>query len=555
MTKNPYSYERVQESLHEDIRNETSVKDAIETAAKLWPDKRYLTYAPTSETISFAEMNRRANSVANALKEVGVGLGDRVGVYLKNRPEFITAIYGTTKIGAVETPISWEYRVREVEHTLDTAEISTVLAEDDELIINNLKELATEYDGLEQVLAVDEAAYNELEDVSGIDLYLLQDLMDSVPDTNPNANVGREDPAAIMYTSGTTGLPKPTVIPHRGFNMAAKSFLGVPFSKNDVNYNQFPLFHGNNQFYSMYGQLLAGREYVLSDRFSASNFMDEVVNFGVTSFNILGGTPQMLDSAYDEDDIPEHDLELAIGPMAEEIWEPFEEKFDLTVIQLYSQTESPTLILNAPPGVEKKVGSIGKPMFQDIGHEVELLDENGNKVSVGEEGELTRTDPGAMLEYRDMPEKTEETLKDGVIFSGDIAKRDEDGYLYYIDRKKFMVRRSGENISAQEVENVINEIDGVAECGIIPVPDKIRGEEPKAMVMRQTEYVRPVDIIEHVANELASYKVPRYVEFVDGFPRTPSERIKRVQLAEKEKDRDDHGWDREKEMSEWEDLI
>ena len=546
-----YDYKTVQETLHPQIRDKESIKDVVETAAELWPDRRYFTYAPTGETVSFMEMNRRANLVANSLAEVGVEFGDRVGLYLKNRPEYITSIFGCAKIGAIETPISWEYRAREVEHTLDSAEVSTIVVQSDELITQNVTEVVAGHNSVERVIAIDEEGYSQIEDLEGIETYLLDNLKEVVPETNPDVVVEYDDPTAILSTSGTTGLPKPAVLSNRSFLLGAKSFLGAPLPDDDVNYNSFPLFHGNNQFYSMLGPLIAGREYVLSDRFSASKFMDEVATYDVTSINVLGGTPKILDSAYNKDDIPQNDLEIAIGPISTELWEHFEEKFDLTVVQLYSQTESPTLILNHPNEDEIKVGAIGKPMFPDLDHEVTLIDDDGNETSSGEKGELTRTDPGAMLEYWNMPEKTEETLRDGVIYSGDIARSDKEDYYYYVDRKKFMVRRSGENISAQEIENVIDEHRDVEESAIVPVPDDLRGEEVKALVKRKSTDLTPEAVVSQVAEQLASYKVPRYVEFVEKFPRTPSERIKRVQLADEEAEQDEHGWDREAELSEW----
>lgn len=549
---NDFKYETVQATLHPQIREENSIKDVVETAAELWPDQQYFTFAPTGETATFAEMNRRANLVANGLAEVGVEFGDRVGLYLKNRPEYITSIFGCAKIGAIETPISWEYRAREVNHTLDSTGVSTIIAQSDELIVENVTEVATDHESVKQVIAIDEEAYTQLADLEGVDTYLLDELAEAVPETNPDVTVRSDDPATILFTSGTTGLPKPTVLSNQSALLAAKSFIGAPFPDDDINYNSFPLFHANNQFYSMLGPLITGREYVLSDRFSASKFMDEIAEYNVTSINILGGTPKILDAAYDEDDIPANDLQIAIGPISTEQWAHFEEKFDLTVVQLYSQTESPTLILNHPDKDKIKVGAIGKPMFPDLGHEVTLVDDDGNEVGPNEKGELTRTDPGAMLEYWQMPEKTKETLQGDVIYSGDIARSDSDGYYYYVDRKKFMVRRSGENISAQEIENVIDEHPAVEESAIIPVPDDLRGEEVKAMVNRASSDLTPEDIVSQVAGQLASYKIPRYVEFVDSFPRTPSERIKRVQLADKEAERDDHGWDREEEIEEGE---
>jgi acyl-CoA synthetase (AMP-forming)/AMP-acid ligase II len=550
-----YNYETVQKTLHPQIREQESIKDVIETAADLWPNRRYFTYAPTGGTATFGEVNHQANLVANSLAEIGVEFGDRVGLYLKNRPEYVTSIFGCAKIGAIETPINWEYRTREVEHAINSAGISTIITQSDDLIMQNITEVVTDHDSVKRVVAVDEEGYSQIKDVKGCNTYLLDSLIDATTETNPSVEVELTDPAAILSTSGTTGLPKPAVLSNQSFLLGAKSFLGAPLPEDDINYNAFPLFHGNNQFYSMLGPLIAGQEYVLSDRLSVSKLMDEIAAYNVTSMNVLGGTPKIMDSAYNEGDIPENDLQIAIGPVSTELWEQFEDKFDLAVVQLYSQTESPTLILNHPNKDEIKVGAIGKPMFPDLGHEATLLDDEENEVAPGEKGELTRTDPGSMLEYWNMAEKTEETLRDGAIYSGDIVRSDEEGYHYYVDRKKFMVRRSGENISAQEIENVIDEHPDVEESAIIPIPDDIRGEEVKALVNRKSTGLTPESVVSKVANQLASYKIPRYVEFVDSFPRTPSERIKRVQLADEEAERNEHGWDREVEMSERETSI
>ncbi|MEF8774791.1 MAG: AMP-binding protein, partial [Halobacteriales archaeon] len=465
--------------------------------------------------------------------------GDRVGLYLTNGPEFVTAIYACSKLGAVETPINWQYREREVRHAVDSADIETVIVEPDE---DRLEVLGAVANDLETVVATGD--HPELADLD-VETRLLPDLVASAGDDQLDPPVGIEDPVAIMYTSGTTGLPKPTVLSNESFLLGAKSFLGFPLAEDDTNYNPYPLFHANNQVYSMLGSAVHGSPYVLADRFSTSAFLDHVRDFGVTSVNIIGGVPKMLQSAYGDDGVVETPLEYALGPIATGVWEAFEATFDLTVFQLYSQTESLTLLANHPERQAVKIGAIGEPMFADLGHEAWVEGEDGERLPPDTEGELVRTDPGHMLEYRDMPEKTRETLRDGAIYSGDVVTMDADGHCYYVDRKKFMVRRAGENISAQQVEDVIDELDGVAESAVIPVPHEIRGEEVKAVVIRQDDDRSERDVVDHVASELSAYKVPRYVEFVDGVPRTPTERIKRVSLADDEAARDDHGWDRE----------
>lgn len=549
------TYEAIQSKIVPEMREVESVGNVIEIAAEKWGDDRYMTYAPTGESFTFEETNTRANSFANALASIGVKKGDRVGLYLTNGPEFVFSIYGCAKLGVIETPINWQYREREVAHAIESAEIATVVAQDNEEMVDVLTSVAPDAVHLERVILAGEDGFEEIQAIEGVDAHLLSDLECNAHTEALGVDVGWEDPVSILYTSGTTGLPKPTVLANRSFLLAAKSMLGVPFDADDVNYNPYPLFHANNQCYSMLASAIHGSRYILSDAFSVSNFFEEVTKNGVTSFNLIGGVPKILDSTYEAGEIPDNNLEFAVGPISGELWEHFEEKFDLNVVQIYSQTESLTLLMDYPDLEEIKVGAIGKPMFPDLGHEAWVEDDDGNRLEPSKLGELVRTDPAAMIEYWNQPERTTETIRDGKTYSGDIVRQDEDGFFYYVDRKKFMVRRSGENISAQEVENVIDELPGVSESAIIPVPDDIRGEEVKAMVMANDKSVTKQDIVMQVARNLASYKVPRYVEFVNEFPRTPTERIQRVKLADREEDRDEHGWDREESFPEWGDEI
>ncbi|WP_255150843.1 class I adenylate-forming enzyme family protein [Halorarius halobius] len=540
------TYEAVQERLHDDVATAETVGEAVAVAADLWPDDPYLAFAPTGERFTYGELDARVDEVAAALHAAGVEQGDRVGLYLENGPTYVVAAYACAKLGAVQAPINWMYREREVSHAVESAEMSAVLVGPDDEYHDRLAPVAREYDRLDTVVVTEGDAAFE-----GADTHALPALVAEADDP-PTPDVAHEDPLAILYTSGTTGLPKPAVLSHQSYLLGAKSFLGAPVSPDGTNFNPYPLFHANNQVYSMLGSLLLGGEYVLADSFSASGFFDVVTEYGVTSFNIIGGVPKMLDATHDDDEIPDTSLDLAIGPISDELWDRFQERFDLDVVQIYSQTESTTLLMNHPDLDARKPTAIGKPMFPDLGHEAWVLDEAGEEVPAGETGELVRTDPGCMDGYWNMPEKTTETLREGKIHSGDVVRRDEEGFLYYVDRKKFMIRRGGENISAQEIETVVDELPGVAESAAIPVPDEMLGETVKVLVMRADETVTERDVVAHVAATLAPYKVPRYVEFTDSFPRTPTERIRRVELADAEEDREDHGWDRDEAFPDWE---
>ncbi|WP_435197285.1 class I adenylate-forming enzyme family protein [Natronomonas sp. EA1] len=534
-----YRYDTVTGRFAPEIRDADTVAEVFAAAAALWPDRSFVTDATTDETLTFGEFHDRARALAGALASVGVESDDRVGLYLHNGLAYPVAIAACAMLGAVQTPINWHYKAREAAHAFDTAEVGTVLVEPDNEFLDVLDETAGD-SPVSAVVVLDgmEGTYRNVE---GVTTHRRSGLSGEVPEVPRD----KTDPVAILYTSGTTGLPKPAVLSNESFLLAATSFRAIPFEEGDVNYNPFPLFHANAQCYSLLGSALVGGHYVLADRFSASAFLEHVAAHDVTSVNILGGVPKMLLAAYEDREVPENGLDIAAGPISTEAWEPFEERFGLTVAQLYSQTEHPVLLVNHPERAQIRHGAMGKPTFPDLGHEVRILDEDGDEVPAGEQGELVRTAVGAMDGYRGMPEKTEETLRDGWIHSGDIVRADEDGFLYYVDRKKFMIRRAGENIAAREVEDVIDELPGVAASAVIPVPDDVRGEEVKALVQRQPgAEVSERDIVAHVAATLAAYKVPRYVAFVDSFPRTPSERIQRVTLAEEHAERE-HAWDRE----------
>jgi len=547
-------YEHVQESFVPAMRSVESVADVIETAAATWPDERYATYAPTNESYTFGEVDERADAVAAALTDAGVEQGDHVGLYLRNSIEYVTAIYACAKLGAVEAPIDWNYRASETKHALDVADISTVVAPPDESVVGVLADVGREVASFDRLVLTHEGEGVDEAADAPLDVSVLSDLVDAAGDP-PSVDPGWDDPVSIIFTSGTTGLPKPTLLSNRSFVLGAKSFRGAPFPEDDVNYNPYPLFHSNHQIFSLLGSAISGTGYVFADSFSAGAFADHVEDCGVTSFNIIGGVPKMLDATYEREEVADLPLGVAIGPIPPELRDDFEAKFGVTVVNIYGQTESPTLLMNHPDPEAIRHGSIGKPMFPDLGHEVAVLDDDGNEVETGGQGELTRTDPAAMLGYYGMTEATQETLRDGRIYSGDLVYRDEDGYVFYVGRKKLMIRRSGENISPQQVEDVVDALEGVEESAVIPVPDDIHGEEVKALVKRSSTDVAETDVVLAVARNLARYKTPRYVEFVESFPRTPSERIKRNDLKETEQNHDDHGWDREVEFPDWETKL
>ena len=263
----------------------------------------------------------------------------------------------------------------------------------------------------------------------------------------------------------------------------------------------------------------------------------------------------MLYAAFENTPVPEHTAKYVfVGGTPVELWQRFEKKFNVTIFEGYSQSESPVLFLNANPDPSKrKIGSFGIPTFPDLGRKTKIVFDTGEDAPEGEDatGELVQIGFNMKGYWRE-EEKTKEVFTDGWLHSGDVVRRDVDGFHYFVDRLKFMIRKGGENIAAFEIEDVVNSYPGVSESSVVPVPDPLREEEIKAFIKPvEGEKIDIPALIRHCAEKLSYFKVPRYVEMVDSFPKIATERIQKVQLKDAEKKKSDHGWDRDKEVPDW----
>jgi len=495
------------------VNSPETIAELIEAAASAHAGRPWLHFGGAHFT--FEQAAERANGAAGYLADLGVERGSVVASVLRNGPEAIFLWFGLMQLGAVHLPLNPRATPSELAGTLRHAEpILVVGRPDTEPVIGETQR------------QLDSPAR-------------LADVADVVAE--PSAKgvqraVRAEDPAVLIQTSGTTGRPKLVVQSHRTYVMTAEGFpswLGL--GPDDHMLSCLPLFHFNAQGYSTLGSLFLGVRFTFLERFSRSTFWDSVRRSGATQFNFIGAMIEMFMQAPPTDDDARHNVRVIFGgptPERERHLE-FERRFNLRMTSGYALSESPYGMVwprDEPP----PYGSIGRlrqhPRLGRV-NEARVVDDRGAPVEPGVAGELLLRNPAVMLGYYRLPEETDAVLRDGWLHTGDLVRQDETGVYFFLGRKKDVIRRRGENLSAQEVELVLGEHPAVAECAVIGVPDPLSEEEVKAFVLPVEGSTPTADVLRHWCSErLTAFKVPRYYELVTEFPRTPTNRIAKHQL-------------------------
>jgi acyl-CoA synthetase (AMP-forming)/AMP-acid ligase II len=491
------------------------------------PDKLALIFKDRRWT--YAEFQCEVDRAANGFLRIGVKKGDRIAFLLPNSPEFLFATFAVTKIGAVFVPLNPQYTAEEAEYVLHHSEASIVLTSP-------------------ELLAVIEAVRAKLPDLKQVIVTSPGDhwgalswdkFLSGVADTVPRVDIESEDLASITYTSGTTDRPKGVMLSQYAYAFAPRMRAqGLGWNENDRVLCVLPLFHVNALCHTCIAMLSVGGSIVLAEKFSASRFWDEVRDHGVTTSSLMRTIPQILLSLPEKPDDRDNPLRLIVTLLSPEMHVRFEERFGLKGVPSYSLTEDILSVIGPRNMAREKLGSCGVPLAPDV-HVVAIHDESGRTLACGQAGEIVKRSPTVMKGYYKNPEATAKALKNGWLYTGDLGYLDEDGYLYFVDRVKDMVRRGDENISSEEVERVLNSHPAIAESAVIAVPDQIRGEEVKAYIVLKlpatAESVPPQEIWNFCKPHLAAFKVPRYIEYRDELPKTPSSKVQKNILREESK--------------------
>ncbi len=508
--------------------------------ARLHGDRVFLRFRDGD--LTYREVDEAADSLAAGLHQLGVRTGDKVSLMLPNCPEFVFAAFALARLGAVEVPINTAYKGDLLEHVIVSSDSTALIIEEEWL--ERVVPLEGRLSKLERVVV--RGAAGAANKGSKMETVLLGELMRGPPKFS-FGDVTHAELQAIMYTSGTTGPSKGVMVSHaQACTLALEFSRFVDFRPDDVIYTPLPLFHGIAHSCGVVAALLAGSSVAIVERFSASRFWDDVRRFKATvghgifsMFHILLNQPPRADDR-------DHSLRcMWLGQSA--VDQAFAERFGTRVVETYGSTE--VGICTGSPYGEWRPGSCGRENSET--YQVGLFNEHDREVATGQVGELVVRSPVAFAitsGYYNFPDATVETFRNLWFHTGDLAFRDDDGYFFFVDRKKDSIRRRGENVSAYEVERVLNANEAVLESAAVAVPAELGEDEIKACVVLQPgARVSPEDLLAFCDERMPRFMVPRYVEFLDELPKTATEKIEKYRLRAE----GDHGitkatWDREK---------
>lgn len=511
----------------------------VQTKAKENQDKPYVHFS--DKVLTYRQLDEASNRVANTYRSLGIEKGDTVSIFMPNCLEYLWHWFGLAKIGAVDNPVNTAYKGDLLRHVIANSN-SKVLVVHEELA-DRIAFVQDKLPTLEKVLV-----YSPSREAADVKLQWptlpFSRVLEASSEPVPPVEVLPSDPLQIIYTSGTTGPSKGVVLSHNAVYCYAIDLIRFQrLNSETVTYNCLPLFHQNHRFTSTLTLLLDGT-YVMGERFSARGFWNEIRKYKANHFHFLGGMPYIIFAQPAKPDDADNPARTGWGgPIPLDIAEAFEKRFDVRIYcGYYGMTEASgsTWITRETADQLKREGkwaqAVGMGREQRDIYEVKLVDDNDNEVPVGEVGEIIcrATRPFAMMsEYVNNPAATVKAFRNLWFHTGDLGRKDEDGYFHFVDRKKDYIRRRGENIASYDVEQVINAHPAVQESAAIAVRSEVGEDEVKAVVqLTAGQQITAEDLIEWCEPRMANFMIPRYVEFVDELPKTPVGRIEKYKLRE-----------------------
>lgn len=514
------------------------LRKVIELKVSQFRDKAFIVFEDRNGYVvryTYGQFDEMVNKYANILRQRGVQKNDKVVVHLLNSPEFLFSWFAIAKIGAVMIPTNVLSGAFEMEYYVDFSDAVAVITEPSFMDMFNT--ILPKCPRVEHLLLARTAPIYPNSKLYP-DAVIMADLLKDTPSELPPADIDIEDDLMMLFTSGTTARPKAVQLTHA--NAVFSGIFGAQAWKvvpGDRHFMVLPLFHVNGQFISVMPTLTAGATLVMAEQFSATKYMAQVRQHGVTTSSLVAATVNMILNQPVSPHDAENSLRLIMYAIAipDEKWAAFETRFNVPLCDLWGMTETLGATTVNPIDGELKRNCIG---MARLGNNIRVVDEKGDEVAPGTLGEIVvegvrgRT---LMKGYYKNPEATDDTIREGWLYTGDNAYMDEDGYFHFVDRKKDMIKRAGENVAAIEVEFVIGLHPKVQEVSVIGVPDPVRDEAVAAIVVLQKgETCDPEEIIDWCAGKLAKFKVPGFVKFRDSLPKTSIGKVQKNILKKEE---------------------
>jgi long-chain acyl-CoA synthetase len=496
----------------------TTVPELLRAQASRIPDHPLIFWRGRS--VTYGEFDARTDALAGGLRELGIAPGDVVSVLLPNCLELLEAWWAILKAGAVFGPINPSLAGPEVAYVLGHSQAVAVVTDRNGVTMLSDQRDASELKGVRHVISVD--------DGGDVTLGAL-----AAHGARPEIRRERDDLAALLYTSGTTGKPKGAMLTHG--NVIANAAMGgelLPLAPGDRVGMMLPLFHVNAQIVTFVIPMMIGCEVVVWERFSASQFWPTVEECKPVA---ISAVPTILAAVMHTPNAPSGTTSLryiisGAAPLSRELLEAFERRFEIRILEGYGLTETTCISSVNPYYGDRKAGSIGMPVR---GQPMKIVGSDGDAVDAEELGEIVIKGPNVMAGYLHNPEATAEAIRDGWLHTGDVGYVDSDGYFFIVDRSKDMIIRGGENIYPREIEEVLYSHSGILECAVIGVPDEVRGEEVLAVVAPKPGAVLDGDELRQWAAErLAAFKVPRRFEIRRELPKNATGKISKPELRE-----------------------
>jgi crotonobetaine/carnitine-CoA ligase len=496
------------------------------------PDQRFITF--DDRDVTFGQLRRRVTSAANALVDLGVQPGDTIAMLMLNCAEWVDVWLAATEIGALSTPVNAAFRGDFLVHQLRDSNAVLILV--DAVLRPLLVEVAAEVPDLRVVLVRDPAGGDVTAAVGGASVVSADALAAGDPerDVPGERALAWDAPACLFYTSGTTGPSKGVVLTQNSLVTSASTVVeAYGYTSDDVLYGAVPLFHMSGSLGVVLPPLLTGASGALDSAFHVHTCWDRVRDTGATVFVGVGPMVMMLWTLPAEERDHELGVRLIVAaPIPAELHRPIEERYGATIATGYGMTEAFPLAIHTV-GRPSVPGSAGTP---NPGFEVQIVDDDDMAVPTGVVGEIVcrPRSPHTMFEgYRGRPDATLAQLGNLWFHTGDLARLDADGNVFFSDRKKDAIRRRGENISSFEVEQSVLKHPAVLECAAHAVPSELGEDDVKiCVVVSDDKTVTEPDLLEHCVATLPKFAVPRYIEIMAALPKNAVGRVQKMVLRE-----------------------